>query len=36
MKKIYEPVKVEHIDVDTSLDPQENAHRIAEEIKRNQ
>jgi predicted kinase len=36
MKKIYESVKVEHIAVDTTLDPQENAHRITEEIKRKQ
>jgi len=36
MKKIYEPVKVGHIIVDTTLDPQENAHRIIEEIKRKQ
>jgi predicted kinase len=36
MKKIYEPVKVDHIIVDTTLDPQENSHRITEEIKRKQ
>jgi len=34
MKKIYEPVKVEHIVIDTALSPQENSHRIVEEIKR--
>ena len=36
MKKIYEPVKVEHISIDTTLDPQENSHRIIKEIKRKQ
>jgi predicted kinase len=36
MKKIYEPVKVEHISVDTTLDPQENSHSIIVEIKRKQ
>lgn len=36
MKKIYEPVKVEHVIVDTTLDPQENSHRITEEIKAKQ
>ncbi|WP_165776435.1 AAA family ATPase [Candidatus Nitrosotalea bavarica] len=36
MKKIYELVKVEHISVDTTLDPQENSHSIIEEIKRKQ
>ncbi len=36
MKKIYEPVKVEHISVDTTLDPQENSHRIIEKIKEKQ
>jgi predicted kinase len=36
MKKIYEPVKVDHIIVDTTLDPQENSHRITEKIKRKQ
>ena len=34
MKKIYEPVKVDHIIVDTALPPQENSQRIVEEIKR--
>lgn len=36
MKKIYEPVRVDHIIVDTTLDPQENSRRITEEIKRKQ
>ena len=36
MKKIYEPVKIDHIIADTTLDPQENSQRIAEEIKRKQ
>ncbi|MDR3783022.1 MAG: AAA family ATPase [Candidatus Nitrosotalea sp.] len=36
MKKIYEPVKVEHVIVDTTLDTQENSHRIIEEIKAKQ
>ena len=36
MKKIYEPVRIDHIIVDTTLDPQENSHRITEEIKRKQ
>jgi len=36
MKKIYEPVRVDRIIVDTTLDPQENSHRIKEEIKRKQ
>jgi predicted kinase len=36
MKKIYEPVKIEHISVDTTLDPQENSNRITEEIKEKQ
>ena len=34
MKKIYEPVKVDHITIDTALSPQENSLRIVEEIKR--
>ena len=34
MKKIYEPVKVDHIVVDTALSPQENSQIIVEEIKR--
>lgn len=34
MKKIYEPVRVDHIIVDTTLDPQENSQRVIEEIKR--
>jgi predicted kinase len=34
MKKIYEPVKVDHITIDTTLPPQENSQRIVEEIKR--
>jgi len=34
MKKIYEPVKAAQIIIDTSLPPQENSHRIAEEIRR--
>ena len=34
MKKIYEPVKVDHIKIDTTLDPQENARRIIVEINR--
>lgn len=34
MKKIYEPVKVEHIVADTTLSPQENSQRIIEIIKR--
>lgn len=34
MKKIYEPVKVDHIIVDTALPPQENSQRVVEEIKR--
>lgn len=36
MKKIYEPVKVEHIMVDTTLDPEENSNIITEKIKRKQ
>jgi predicted kinase len=36
MKKIYEPVEIEHISIDTTLDPQENSHRITEEIKEKQ
>lgn len=36
MKKIYEPVKIEHIEMDTTLDPQENARRIIVEINRKQ
>jgi predicted kinase len=36
MKKIYEPVKVNHIIVDTTRSPQENSHRIKEEIRRKQ
>jgi len=36
MKKIYESVKVEHVVADTTLDPQENSHRITEEIKAKQ
>lgn len=34
MKKIYEPVKIDHIIVDTTLSPQENSQRAIEEIKR--
>ena len=34
MKKIYEPVKVDHIIVDTAFSPQENSQRVVEEIKR--
>jgi predicted kinase len=34
MKKIYESVKVEHMEVDTTLDPHENAHRITNKINR--
>jgi predicted kinase len=34
MKKIYEPVKVEHIIAYTVLSPQENSQRLAEEIRR--
>jgi len=36
MKKIYEPVKVGHIIVDTTNSPEENSQRIKEEIKRKQ
>ena len=36
MKKIYEPVKFGHMKVDTTLDPQENSHRITVEINRKQ
>jgi predicted kinase len=36
MKKIYESVKDEHIQVDTTLDPQENSHKIIAEINRKQ
>ena len=36
MKKIYEPVRIGHITIDTTLEPQENSHRITEEIKRKQ
>ncbi|MFZ0183251.1 MAG: AAA family ATPase [Nitrosotalea sp.] len=36
MKKIYEPVKVEHISIDTTLDPQENSNRILDKIKEKQ
>lgn len=34
MKKIYESVKVEHIEIDTTLDPHKNAHRIIDKINR--
>jgi predicted kinase len=34
MKKIYEPVKIDHIIVDTILSPQENSRRVKEEIER--
>lgn len=34
MKKIYEPVKVEHITIDTVSSPQENSQRIVEAMKR--
>jgi predicted kinase len=33
MKKIYEPVQVDHINVDTTLPPQENSQRVVDEIK---
>ena len=36
MKKIYEPVKVDHMEVDTTLDPQQNSHRITIEINKKQ
>lgn len=35
MKKIYESVKVDHIIANTMLDPEENAHKITEEIRKN-
>ena len=34
MKKIYEPVGIDHIVVDTTFPPQENSQRVAEEIKK--
>ena len=34
MKKIYEPVKIDHISVDTASSPQENSQIIVEAIKR--
>ncbi len=35
MKKIYEPVKIEHIIADTTLPPQENAQRIMKKFREN-
>ena len=36
MKKFYEPVKANHIEIDTTLDPQENSRKITVEISRKQ
>lgn len=35
MKKIYEPVKMDHIVSDTTFDPEENARKISENIVKN-